>query len=941
MKKLIFSFLVFAQLGWGFGQVDTLREESLRKAADFIFQDLDSGIYGPSLLNRSFSVNKIVYEQVRGQYNQTHEVHDYLQLYQDLTFSYLDSTYMMRLESFVNFVENEIIQNQLRGIESDELVLPFGLLYHNVAYIDSLGFDSLSFNRDSLRFFLIGNESDIYDKVVLKSCSPLEFDLDLGYREGFLNYVPELISVSPDISNMLLKVNVGNGYETFDETNTRIRFSREKDTIIGYLALEYSQELQTKYDTLEFYLFKNTHIGPRPNLSSSHSPIKFIEHNGIRLEYAIRMREGCDEPRTGKTKIKRPVIIFPPYRPSVQQVSFDTYFDQFNYANVIDILNKTGYDVIFIRAVPGNARLADSGEALIKLIELINTEKTTNFPNESWENILIGYSMGGQVIRYALKKMEFDHMNNRKPHHHSRLYIPFDSPHQGANIPMFTQFVYQDMKNLNIFANFSYQALVDPASKDMGICHILGSPFTEQGNVFAGKTRTYTPGITSERSQFINQLTNQLNHTFTPLSDLRKSYPTFTRNIAVSVGRNDKNYEDEYSLNPGKHIYKQGALGFSLTGALYGGFFQIWQRNIYASHSLVGHTSFTNRMSALVGFALAIKFKDINYQLNNGLEFDMAQGGYKNEFWDKTGQIPGVNAVSVPVGPVAILNNFGMMGNQNNKLYEKNMSFLPLVSSLHINPTIWQNNNLFFNVKTQGLMYNQFNSTQFSNTYGYPNLGHPSNHFNITPFEAIYCDNQTYEHIKMQATIEDNPDLDEIFLVHTRNFIVNEVESDVVYLQNKTIGDNHTQMDPTYRYRAWYKAFTRIEIGNLVAPKTDPGDYIIEKTGEITVYAGQSVVLKPGFHAQNGCKFHAFIKQDCKQPPENVPVYANLQELEKSNFSEPQLATATESSRFEDSTKLVATYSFNLDGKQDKSIDSEKPDTILPKQNFVARLEEE
>ena len=147
------------------------------------------------------------------------------------------------------------------------------------------------------------------------------------------------------------------------------------------------------------------------------------------------------------------------------------------------------------------------------------------------------------------------------------------------------------------------------------------------------------------------------------------------------------------------------------------------------------------------------------------------------------------------------------------------------------------------------------------------------------------------------------------FIIPIRNFVVNEVESDVVYLQNKTIGDNHTQMDPTYKYRAWYKAFTRIEIGYLVTPKTDPGNYVIEKTGDITVYAGESVVLKPGFHAQNGSKFHAFIKQDCKQPPENVPVYANLQELEKSNFNEPQLATATESGRFGNSMKRVVTDS--------------------------------
>jgi hypothetical protein len=111
---------------------------------------------------------------------------------------------------------------------------------------------------------------------------------------------------------------------------------------------------------------------------------------------------------------------------------------------------------------------------------------------------------------------------------------------------------------------------------------------------------------------------------------------------------------------------------------------------------------------------------------------------------------------------------------------------------------------------------------------------------------------------------------DDIYLVHTRNFVVNEIESDVVYLQNKTIGKNHVQNVPSYKYRAWYKAYTRIEIGNLVTPQTDPGDYIIEATGDITVYAGESVILKPGFHAQNGSTFHAFIKRECAKPPANV-----------------------------------------------------------------------
>jgi hypothetical protein len=48
----------------------------------------------------------------------------------------------------------------------------------------------------------------------------------------------------------------------------------------------------------------------------------------------------------------------------------------------------------------------------------------------------------------------------------------------------------------------------------------------------------------------------------------------------------------------------------------------------------------------------------------------------------------------------------------------------------------------------------------------------------------------------------------------------------------------------------------------LVTPKTDPGGYIIEKTGDITVKAQNSISIKPGFHAQSGSDFHAFIGYD-------------------------------------------------------------------------------
>jgi hypothetical protein len=91
----------------------------------------------------------------------------------------------------------------------------------------------------------------------------------------------------------------------------------------------------------------------------------------------------------------------------------------------------------------------------------------------------------------------------------------------------------------------------------------------------------------------------------------------------------------------------------------------------------------------------------------------------------------------------------------------------------------------------------------------------------------------------------------------------------MVYLQNKVIGKNHVQWDPNYRYKAWYKAYDHIVFGDSVTPKTDPGPYIIEETGEITAYACNGVSLKPGFHAKAGSRFHAYVQCDgCSRPHE-------------------------------------------------------------------------
>lgn len=77
---------------------------------------------------------------------------------------------------------------------------------------------------------------------------------------------------------------------------------------------------------------------------------------------------------------------------------------------------------------------------LVELIKKLNAQLALNGSNEKL--IIIGPSMGGQISRFALAYMEKQaNLNPTVPswNHNTKLWISFDSPHEGANVPIGTQ----------------------------------------------------------------------------------------------------------------------------------------------------------------------------------------------------------------------------------------------------------------------------------------------------------------------------------------------------------------------------------------------------------------------------------------------------------------------------------------------------------------------
>jgi hypothetical protein len=105
------------------------------------------------------------------------------------------------------------------------------------------------------------------------------------------------------------------------------------------------------------------------------------------------------------------------------------------------ITDTNGDLIIDENDYPAGSVLIDGGAdfiernamTLIQLITIINGQKVGNE-----ENVIIGPSMGGLISRYALNYIE----NTPTLNHDTRLWVSFDAPHLGANVPIGFQHLF-------------------------------------------------------------------------------------------------------------------------------------------------------------------------------------------------------------------------------------------------------------------------------------------------------------------------------------------------------------------------------------------------------------------------------------------------------------------------------------------------------------------
>lgn len=274
------------------------------------------------------------------------------------------------------------------------------------------------------------------------------------------------------------------------------------------------------------------------------------------------------------------------------------YFDGKLQKNAGDDLRAEGYDLVILDFVKGADFIERNAFVLVKLIQEINAAKVN--PDEKL--IVIGPSMGAMVSRYALAYMEEKYHETGDPvwDHQTGLYVSFDGPQQGANLPI------GDQHFLEFFATNDNNVAAKEALSQ------INAPAAQQLLVHHYREGTANPAGTAYRWRWENSLEE---------NGLKKSdgypysygYPMNLRKIALINGSQDA--MEQYRMKEPKNLIELNLYGLAHGEAFYA-------PNTPGNYKIVfqGYDTHTNRANECV----------VSPQTPNMGSYDIAPGGIFN-----------------------------------------------------------------------------------------------------------------------------------------------------------------------------------------------------------------------------------------------------------------------------------------------------------------------
>lgn len=235
----------------------------------------------------------------------------------------------------------------------------------------------------------------------------------------------------------------------------------------------------------------------------------------------------------GRNKMLKPLIYVQGFEfVGIDNFTIETARATLNGNAYTRSMMENDYDLIFIKFIAPQDNIISNSVALKAAIHAINELKWQNGSNEP--NLVIGESMGGLISRLAIRSIEIDQQTNPSIKHDCSRLIVFDSPNQGANVPLSFQLMAREIGN-TILSSFisplenAVKALNSTAAKQMLIYHVdpaaqgIRSEFDaylqQNGNPEQCQVVGISNGVDNSNNQGFQPGTSYLdvNNTSTPL----------------------------------------------------------------------------------------------------------------------------------------------------------------------------------------------------------------------------------------------------------------------------------------------------------------------------------------------------------------------------------------------------------------------------------------
>lgn len=147
-------------------------------------------------------------------------------------------------------------------------------------------------------------------------------------------------------------------------------------------------------------------------------------------------------------------------------MNWDELYYLLDQENLIEYLRNDGYDAVVLNFTDATDYMQRNAYVLIELLQEVLSRI-----GDDRDIAVIGASMGGLIARYALAYMEREEIEHR-----TRLYMSFDSPHRGANIPLGIQYWMEFFSEDSAEAAFLRDRLNSPAARQLLVYHFTDPP---------------------------------------------------------------------------------------------------------------------------------------------------------------------------------------------------------------------------------------------------------------------------------------------------------------------------------------------------------------------------------------------------------------------------------------------------------------------------------